>query len=174
MPKIQLVCEKCKKIFDRKISEHNYSLNKGRKSYCSRKCVGDINRIPVEKRTANKVDEYSPFRYHLKNCKKRMLERKYKLSNKLFDIDLPYLKSIWEKQKGICPLTGWEMENMKSHSDLIKLTPKRASLDRIDNNKGYTQGNVRFICYMAQCAKNVFLDEDVKNFAKAICHKTNL
>ena len=144
MSKIKLVCEKCKKSFYRYYGEHNRNAKKGLKTYCSKKCTGNINNIPIEKRNKstahlleiNRLDEYSPFRYHLRNCRNRMRYRSGKHSYKGIDIDLKYLKTIWDEQKGICPLTGWKMENMKSHSDKIDLTPKRASLDRIDNSKG--------------------------------------
>jgi hypothetical protein len=44
----------------------------------------------------------------------------------------------------------------------------RASLDRIDSLQGYEPHNIRFISYIANCAKNRFTDKDVIEFCKAV------
>lgn len=94
-----------------------------------------------------------------------MKDRKKKV-----DISLQDIKSQWEAQQGVCLLTGWKMQLMEntSPSKQLPLTPDRASLDRIDSRKGYEKGNIRFVAYMAQCAKNVFDDKDLTNFCEAV------
>lgn len=47
-------------------------------------------------------------------------------------------------------------------------SPWNASLDRIDNAKGYIQGNVRFITVMANLARSTFTDEQVLEFCHAV------
>ena len=44
---------------------------------------------------SNRNDEYTGFRTLLASCKKR---------NKECDVDLPYLKCLWEKQEGKCAI----------------------------------------------------------------------
>jgi len=43
-----------------------------------------------------------------------------------------------------------------------------ASLDRIDSSKGYIQGNVQFVAYGINLAKNNFSDADVISFLDSI------
>lgn len=46
--------------------------------------------------------------------------------------------------------------------------PSNASLDRIDNSKGYIEGNVRFVALMANLARQSFTDEQMIAFCKAV------
>ena len=81
------------------------------------------------------------------------------------------LKEIWDSQQGICPLTGWKLE-LPTQSKQYRLHIKTASLDRIDNSKGYILGNVRFVSVMFNFARNNFSDEDVIEFAQAVTRTT--
>jgi len=45
-----------------------------------------------------------------------------------------YLDSLYNSQRGVCAYTGIEFESID-----------KASLDRIDSNKGYTPGNVQWV-----------------------------
>lgn len=75
-------------------------------------------------------------------------------------LNLEFLKSLWEKQNGICPYTGLKMVL----SGQEKHTPYSASLDRIDSSKGYIKGNVEFVCLFVNYGKNGFRQEQVKQF----------
>ena len=46
--------------------------------------------------------------------------------------------------------------------------PDQASLDRIDNSKGYVKGNVRFVALIYNYARNGFDDEAVLAFCNAV------
>lgn len=172
---IQLICEKCGKYFDRSKSEHDRNTRKGRKVFCSNKCSGNINKIPPEKSNrdasylnpANRQDEYSPFRFHLRNAKRRI--------KKECDLTLAYLKELWEEQEGKCPFTGWSLKNMPNltRENQLPLTPDRASLDRKDPSKGYTQGNVQFVSVMAQYAKHIWSDPELRCFCEAVVIHSN-
>jgi hypothetical protein len=72
-----------------------------------------------------------------------------------FDLDLPYLKTLWEKQKGICPYSKVPMLLFPTLHK-TKFKPTAASLDRIDSNRGYVKGNVEFVCLSINYAKNRF------------------
>lgn len=43
-----------------------------------------------------------------------------------------------------------------------------ASLDRIDNSKGYLKGNVRFVSMMANLARSTFSDNELIRFCKSV------
>ena len=176
---VLLVCdnENCKKIFKRNASEVKRSEKFKRKSYCFMSCATksnnkicireNKNRYNISKHCLNKIDEYSKFKWFLKGIIQRTKNKK-RLEN--YDIDLPYLKKIWESQNGICPITGWNLilpKNASKWNDKC-LREKRASLDRIDSTKGYIKGNVRFVSVVFNYAKNNLTDKIVKDFCLAV------
>lgn len=63
-------------------------------------------------------------------------------------IDLDYMESIYT---GKCSLTGWDL-----NTDFKRAT---ASLDRIDSNLGYINGNVQWVHTMVNMCKNKY-DQD--------------
>jgi hypothetical protein len=116
----------------------------------------------------NRKDEYSQFKWYIRCVRRR---------NKNHDIDLKFLKDLWDEQQGICPITGWKLNLPKNSTywDEDQNRLYRASLDRIDSSLGYIRGNVRFISVMANYCKNDFADEDVFAFCEAVVqNKTRL
>lgn len=162
-------CEICGINFERKNSEINRNKKFNRRTFCSKKCSGKalIKNIPQESyvhdhlNPSNKLDEYSPFRWHLKVAKQR---------NKKVTITLQDLKQQWEKQNGICPFTGWELKNMPctNHSKQLPKTPDRASLDRIDSSKGYEPNNIQYVSMIAQYAKSEWTSDLVYDFCESV------
>ena len=59
-----------------------------------------------------------------------------------FDITFDYLVNLYEKQKGICALSGLSITFMSSYQNYESNT---ASLDRIDSTIGYIEGNVQWV-----------------------------
>lgn len=84
------------------------------------------------------------------------------------DLTPEYLKALWEEQGGACPFTGWLLELPKDTYGFSEHSPRNASLDRVDNSKGYVQGNVRFIALMANIARCDFSDTEVVDFCRAV------
>ena len=84
-------------------------------------------------------------------------------------IDVEYLKEMWNKQRGICPYTGIKMILPSTTQEYSLLhSPKKASLDRIDSTKGYSKGNVEFVCCTINLAKNSFTRNEMKEFFSEI------
>ena len=71
---------------------------------------------------------------------------------------------ISEMFNGFCALTGWEIS-------LIGPRPT-ASIDRIDSNKGYKEGNVRWVHKMVNMCKNKYSEIDFTNMCLAIAANT--
>lgn len=168
-------CFVCSKEFDRKEAEIKRNKKKGRKTFCSRSCSGKyhLKNIPEEKRIntdhlkkGSDADQYSPFRFFYNLCKRRSKE---KLGLE-FDLTLEDIKKQWEKQKGICPYTGWKLKIAEclSSKKSIKKSPDRASLDRIDSTKGYIKGNIQFVSLISQYAKNDWNEKVIFEFANAV------
>lgn len=79
------------------------------------------------------------------------------------DIEAADLEAIYERQQGICPLTGLEMQLTASPRH-----PLLPSLDRIEPRGGYSRENVRFVCYFANLLKRDFSDTDVAMLLSSI------
>jgi hypothetical protein len=70
-------------------------------------------------------------------------------------------EDIWrilEGQNFRCALSGIPLTT--SVEKRGPANPFAASIDRLDNTKGYTTENVRIVCVIANMARNVFSDED--------------
>ena len=81
------------------------------------------------------------------------------------NLTIPYLAKLWFKQKGRCALTGIMLEY--ESGDPQSKNPYRTSVDRIDNNRGYVQGNVRLLTHWANNAKSTWPDEIFIKFVKS-------
>ncbi|WP_414624649.1 hypothetical protein [Calothrix sp. CCY 0018] len=161
----------CGKEFNKSRSEFNRSEKLGRPHYCSKSCFGkfqglanfgdNANRTTAHLKDIIRTDEYSPFRNHIKVMKKSAKHRKHECSVTLAD-----LKQLWEKQKGICPYTGWKLLLLPSTTDYQNaiLTIDRASVDRIDSSLGYIPENIQFVAVIANFAKNIFSEQDLIKF----------
>lgn len=145
---ITLKCQSCGKEFERFPSD----IKRGWGKYCSRSCRSG-------------KDEFSPFRWFYQRITKSA-ER----TGIPVEIDLQDLKTQWDQQKGICPFTGWEMENLPTSDwrNSIRLSPRRASLDRIDSTQGYTKENIQWVCRIANYAKNGWDDQTLIDFCSAV------
>jgi hypothetical protein len=49
---------------------------------------------------------------------------------------------LFSRQQGRCALTGWPL-NLETHKG--KMSDRTASLDRVDNTKGYIPGNIQWV-----------------------------
>lgn len=171
MSKVEIKCEVCGSLFERSKKEYNRSIKLGRRMFCSRKCCGKGVGENLGKhlgggnsnglRANNRQDEYSPFRYFLRKARNRKYEH---------NLDLEYLKQLWEEQSGLCAISGIEMHLPKNTSQWEKDTrnPWKTSLDRIDSSIGYFKGNVRYICNIGNQCKYIWNDEAVIKFCKAV------
>ncbi len=95
-------------------------------------------------------------------AKKLSQINKKKLGKKAHDkykssLTIEHLLSLWEKQDGRCALTGKRL--IYKFGSLYTV-----SIDRIDSNVGYFQGNVQLVCQGINFAKNKFSNEAFLHF----------
>ena len=114
-------------------------------------------RLQVEREGRIRLFEDFDYFIHARflNAKRRASRKKLK-----FSITEDYLKSIYPSD-GLCPVFGVKMEAL---GDRLS----SASLDRIDNDKGYEEGNVRWICMRANRVKGTATDEEILALADYI------
>lgn len=143
---IELECSSCGIKFQKELKEYKRRIknNVESKFYCNIDC----------RNKSSQTDEYSPFRTFLFNAKKNSRTKKLQ-----FNLDLIYLKSLWEKQNGVCKFSNVSMILFPT-TNTKKYVPDAASLDRIDSNKGYIKGNVQYVCLAINYAKNTFDTEE--------------
>lgn len=176
MKTIKLICHECGTPFPRLLKEHKRSLKLKRPEFCSLTCntIHRNKKLPsdfykkncydISKHSGNRQNNISPFRYFIAKSKAKN-RRQYGAPN----ITPEYLRKLWDIQKGICPYTKLSMILPKNTLDFHEInSPQRASLDRIDSTKGYIEGNVEFVCYAINLAKNSFTREEMKEFIAKI------
>ena len=170
---VELRCHKCGVVFQRIKSEHDRCVRRGRNEYCSAECAkpwGNNNYPegnPGNLTFGRTLDEFSPFRYYRKCIRQRVKRRGVKQ-----DVDLEYLRDLWDEQAGICPLTGWQLTLPIGSCGFNSRDPSNASLDRIDPAQGYIRGNVRYVAYVANLARHMWSDGVVVEFCKAVVDNT--
>ncbi len=168
----EFICDGCGEEAIKTSSEYKRNIDYGKPNYCCGSCAAHYNkkgktRIPSQKQLeqlrkiqGNRRDEYTPFRYTFR-CVKRRFEKE-------MNIDLEYLKWLWEEQKGICPYSGLKLvlpeDNYTKDQDITT----RASLDRIDSSKGYIKGNVQWVSTPINYMKSTMSDSQTKHFLKQI------
>ncbi len=141
---ISLKCDTCEKDFLRSDSDHNRNIRRStKKFYCSIFC-----------NPASGSDNLGWARILIGNMKKGRAT--------LEDIDEYFLKELYDRQQGLCAITGIPVE-LKTH-EKGRQTPYQISVDRIDNSKNYSKNNVRLTTLIANLARNVFTDQDVLTF----------
>jgi len=126
--------------------KYERQLRSGRKQdsfYCSLSCFG----------AGDQLSAFRPALQHAKGgAKSKQLD---------FDLDLEYLKLLWESQRGVCPYLGVEMA-LAENSCQVKHLPHMASLDRIDSSQGYVRGNVEWVCLFVNLGKNGFTKNQIR------------
>lgn len=98
-----------------------------------------------------------------------MMKNGAKVRGMKFNVTIKYLWHLFKEQKGLCAYTG---KKILLPINQRKLTPENrestASLDRIDNSKGYIKGNVHWTCKRVNYMKHTMGDEYFLGWVKSI------
>jgi hypothetical protein len=108
------------------------------------------------------IDYYGLCITHFKKIQSNAIKRKIE-----FDLDREYLGGLFKKQNCKCALTGVNLNLVKT-SIRTKHNQNTASLDRIDNNKGYIKGNVRWVHKVVNQIKSDLEDKQLFYICKLI------
>lgn len=90
---------------------------------------------------------------------------KAKQRNLDVEIDINDAWEKYESQGGKCAMTGWSI-SLSSNKGSYKF--KTASLDRIDNSKGYTKENIQWLHKDVNWMKGRFDSDRFKEICKAV------
>lgn len=159
------LCSHCKKF--KPANQFNRSIRDVDRDGISKQCKScrkeNYERIKQEKDDSKRLINLLKVRLHdaLVRSKKK---------NLYIDIDLEFLKELWNKQNGKCALTGFDMNFNITNKNR---NPYVLSLDRKDSLKGYTKDNVQLVCYSANVMKGMMEIPELKKFCKAIINNNN-
>lgn len=87
-----------------------------------------------------------------------------------FDLTLEFLWNLFEKQKGLCALSGLPLRFACGLGEPSRQEHKKrtASLDRIDSSRGYLQGNVQWVHKAINQMKSNRTDEEFIDLCRAV------
>lgn len=88
-----------------------------------------------------------------------------------FDIDIKYAWEIFEKQGGICALTGLPIHFVRNYKN--SFGKQTASLDRIDNDFGYVKQNIQWVNKKMNFVKNKLRESIIYLFSYIIISQNN-
>src|SRR3990167_696828 len=87
------------------------------------------------------------------------LSARAKKSGRAFDLTIDFLEQLFAKQRGLCHWLGIPMQ-----ASVEKREPRRPSVDRLDNSRGYTQDNVVLTCMFANLGRSTASVEEMQQF----------
>ena len=85
------------------------------------------------------------------------------------NITVAYLENLWLSQNGKCALTGWDMTMVLGSGNIAT----NASIDRINSQNGYEDGNVQLVCRAANVAKSNLTEQEFVNLCLAVGRNKN-
>ena len=168
---LEVPCHRCGKCVQRKASRVRWNASVGRKNFCSQYCTrsyaGNLGCRGVVKGHAQRT-ELTPFNWFARVIRQRAASKLIVCSVGARDLYL-----LWNQQDGKCALTNWPMLLPHNSAEWQRSnSPDRASIDRIDPLRGYEPDNIRFVCIMANYAKNAYTDDDLLRFCRAVLDNT--
>ena len=116
--------------------------------YCSNSCRTTLNK--------------SNYHHYLRGVKQRTKKKGFEI-----DLSEAFLKQLLEiNQKGLCAVTNTPI--VVRHPNDITTLFDTASLDRIDNNKGYIKGNVQWVMLGVNYMKMTFSNDELHKTLRLI------
>lgn len=140
------ICKRCGETFQKKkIAKKTF--------YCSKYCRATTAAEKSKYTRSRSVEATLRGVLACSKCRSKRKERPHNLT-------IDYLLRLLAEQNGKCALTGRILvpSNSKTKSESH---PNTISIDRIDSDKGYVEGNVRLVTYIVNAAKNRFSDEEL-------------
>lgn len=144
-------------VCNKDIVRYRTNVGEGKNNYC-KECL----------KFSRRYKNISPVSYYIRSSKRRSKNNKFK-----FNLKEKYLEKLFIKQGGKCKVTNIPIELHGCYTKKGTLATT-ASLDRIDNSKGYIKGNVRFVSLGVNYMKNRRSDEELFELLSLIKENYNI
>lgn len=180
----EIFCHACSKSFSIRTKGHKFLLkNPDQKFFCSRSCsCTHSNR--TKPRVMSPEVRAKAVKSYIATCEKRppaylrvifkLAKRRATKLNREFSITLDDVLQIFKVQDGKCAYTGWPLDisrNQTGRKVGHETRIKHASLDRLDNTKGYVLGNVQMVCARVNLMKSTLNEHEFIGLCKAVAQK---
>lgn len=150
-------CSTCRREFLAN-SEHFYPIRYGGLSSECRDCFR--MRSSRNQKTRHHTGGVA---YHLSYIARGVRVRARK-QGVVCDIDADFLKTLLEKQGGLCAISRTPLTFFKGQGHI----PTNASVDRIDPSKGYIKENVQLVAHQVNMMKSNLSIEELMGWCEAI------
>lgn len=130
-----------------------------------KRAYAERNKNNIERYHANKQENHTDISWRVNIAYRNARQRSMKFGRP-FNITKEYLQELYFEQGCKCPISGRDF--VLTLSEEFKTHPDSPSLDRVDNDKGYVQGNVRFVTYQVNTALNQFGEDSLIELCKNI------
>lgn len=161
--RVSLTCDGCGREFQMRETRYRQRLKRNQKKfYCNRDCFAAD---PVRR-----ADFLTPFRIMISKAKTRHKRRHMSENHDWhmddFDLTPEALAELWRDQGGRCAITGIGMDININETESHGLD--YVSLDRVDQNRGYSMDNVQLVCMFINLGKGMHSDAEVMEILEKI------
>lgn len=159
-----VICEFCKKSFDREQKYLNASMKKGRKLFCSLSCSTSHRNKTAILTHHWKLPQNQKGYKQLKDTRFTWYLNRARSRKKNNGLTVEMLDEVWTKQKGLCAISNI---SLFLHGDCVD-NRYLASLDRIDSSLPYQKDNIQFIALPLNLAKQTLHNNEFISFMKEV------
>ena len=117
----------------------------------------------LQKRKDLRATFFGKLKDLLDKCKQRAKNKKIS-----FDLDLEFLKNLWNEQDGKCAITNLPLELKSGDRQTEGTNAFVVSVDRIDSSLGYTKDNTQLVCFAVNQIKSNFTENQFKFWIRTI------
>ena len=168
-------CARCKITLPiSNFRKDGYKIVNGEEKYCYRSncynCTTLVRNIHVSKSPRNYLSRV------FQNAKCRSKKNKIP-----FDLSFDEWCEIYHNQNGLCALSGLKMTHQRQTEGIIRRASSgesnhrfwyNISPDQIEPSKGYTRGNLQFVCTMINTMKMTMSTNQFLEFCKRVYLKS--
>lgn len=133
--------------------------------YCCKMCGDRVRRKDPARIAKYKKNQIKYNGSSARHFISRLLNKKSR--NRHLDID--YVMGIYDAQEGFCALSGIKMTHISGEGRV----PTNISIDRIDSNLGYIEGNIQLVCCAVNLAKSSWTEEEFIDICRKIVDKAD-
>jgi len=155
-PSRLVVCKMCSVEFEKELRDITRTKERNGVHCCTRKCSSAY----VSKLAQSKSNKFNHYLINIRKSSRR--------KESPHTVTAEYLEEIWNNQDGKCAISSLSLIHAVQRTDR---TMYQASVDRIDNSKGYVIGNVQFVSLAVNYMRNTFSIEEVRQFIMELAAK---